>query len=318
MHAPTSLATEPISDEVIASASLPGELVQRMRAVGDRPWRTDGEFVLCWLHHAVRGHENPVIDAALQLGAAMGTPVLVYQGLGGRHRFNSDRHHTFILEGARDLQRELRERGIAYALSVPTETETPSPLRRLLPRACAFLTEDYPAPPFPRWTARLADRAPCATYVVDAACLMPIRALNQRHTRAFKFRDAAKHHWRGVMRDAWRDASADVRPMQADAATLGFEPVDPELAVTASVPGAEPPADASPWSWWRRNWFEHQALRDERAEVFTSWLPGGVREWSYVARATTPGRFVAGPPKAEEMYAPETFGRGATDVVVVE
>jgi uncharacterized protein YfaS (alpha-2-macroglobulin family) len=34
--------------------------------------------------------------------------------------------------------------------------------------------------------------------------------------------------------------------------------------------------------------------------------------------ATTPGRFVAAPAHAEEMYAPEVFGRGVPDVVVVE
>ena len=45
---------------------------------------------------------------------------------------------------------------------------------------------------------------------------------------------------------------------------------------------------------------------------------GGRPHYSYVARATTPGTFVVPPPKAEEMYAPETFGRGATDRVVVE
>ncbi|MBO0723798.1 MAG: hypothetical protein J2P41_23435, partial [Blastocatellia bacterium] len=38
----------------------------------------------------------------------------------------------------------------------------------------------------------------------------------------------------------------------------------------------------------------------------------------YVARATTPGVFVAPPSKAEEMYHPETFGRGGTDRVVIE
>jgi uncharacterized protein YfaS (alpha-2-macroglobulin family) len=37
-----------------------------------------------------------------------------------------------------------------------------------------------------------------------------------------------------------------------------------------------------------------------------------------VVRATTPGEFVVPPAKAEEMYAPETFGRGATDRVVVK
>ena len=40
--------------------------------------------------------------------------------------------------------------------------------------------------------------------------------------------------------------------------------------------------------------------------------------YTYVARATTPGNFVVPPPKAEEMYMPETFGRGGSDRVIVE
>ena len=53
-------------------------------------------------------------------------------------------------------------------------------------------------------------------------------------------------------------------------------------------------------------------------EAFARYLPAGVWTYRYVARATTPGRFVVPPPKAEEQYAPETFGRGGSDVVVVE
>jgi uncharacterized protein YfaS (alpha-2-macroglobulin family) len=37
-----------------------------------------------------------------------------------------------------------------------------------------------------------------------------------------------------------------------------------------------------------------------------------------MARATTPGNFVVPPTKAEEMCYPETFGRSATDMVIVE
>ena len=59
-------------------------------------------------------------------------------------------------------------------------------------------------------------------------------------------------------------------------------------------------------------------MRDERVEAFASLLYAGVHEYTYVAAATTPGVFVAPPPKAEEMYAPETFGRGASDRVIVE
>ena len=68
--------------------------------------------------------------------------------------------------------------------------------------------------------------------------------------------------------------------------------------------------------WWQ--WYEHQNLRDDRAEVFASIVWAGTYDYSYVARATTPGTFVVPPTKAEEIYAPETFGRSGSDVVVVE
>ena len=58
-------------------------------------------------------------------------------------------------------------------------------------------------------------------------------------------------------------------------------------------------------------------LRDDRSEAFTSLLPGGTYTYSYVARATTPGTFVVPPARAEEMYAPETFGRTASDLVII-
>jgi uncharacterized protein YfaS (alpha-2-macroglobulin family) len=59
-------------------------------------------------------------------------------------------------------------------------------------------------------------------------------------------------------------------------------------------------------------------MRDERVEAFASWVREGVHTYSYVARATTPGTYVVSPPRAEEMYHPETFGRGASDRVVIE
>jgi uncharacterized protein YfaS (alpha-2-macroglobulin family) len=77
------------------------------------------------------------------------------------------------------------------------------------------------------------------------------------------------------------------------------------------------PSGAYDW-WWRTWWYDHQNLRDDRAEAFASYLPAGVYTYSYVARATTPGEFIVPPARAEEMYTPETFGRGRTDRVLVE
>jgi uncharacterized protein YfaS (alpha-2-macroglobulin family) len=99
-----------------------------------------------------------------------------------------------------------------------------------------------------------------------------------------------------------------------DPLPAGFESLNPVLATTERIPD-----DKSEGSRQRQSlWFDHQNLRDERTEAFTSLLWGGVYDYSYVARATTPGSFVVPPTKAEEMYHPETFGRGNTDRVRVE
>jgi alpha-2-macroglobulin len=103
-----------------------------------------------------------------------------------------------------------------------------------------------------------------------------------------------------------------------DPLPAGLEALNPALAVTGSVPEDRKVAPANFGWWWIRPWFQHQNLRDERAEVFTSLLWEGVYSYTYVARATTPGTFVVPPPRAEEMYHPETFGRGSTDRVVIE
>jgi uncharacterized protein YfaS (alpha-2-macroglobulin family) len=104
----------------------------------------------------------------------------------------------------------------------------------------------------------------------------------------------------------------------SDPLPAGLEIVNPELAVTGGegqTTGTQVPRYG--W-WWHWNWFDHQNLRDERAEVFTSLLWDGVYEYSYIARATTPGQFVVPPTKAEEMYSPEVFGRSGSDRVVVD
>jgi uncharacterized protein YfaS (alpha-2-macroglobulin family) len=107
----------------------------------------------------------------------------------------------------------------------------------------------------------------------------------------------------------------------------GLEILNPSLAVTEQIPGDTQNTPVIEygsrsygrgWYWWRQYWFEHQNFRDERAEAFASLLWEGVYNYSYVARATTPGQFVVPPAKAEEMYHPETFGRSGTDFVKIE
>ena len=113
-----------------------------------------------------------------------------------------------------------------------------------------------------------------------------------------------------MVNDSRRTNMVLVDPLPA-----GFEALNPALAVTGEIEA--PRTDAADY-WWRWTWYEHQNLRDDRTEAFSSYLWAGTHEYSYVARATTPGTFVVPPAKAEEIYAPEVFGRSSSDTVIVE
>ncbi|MBS2037211.1 hypothetical protein JST97_19645 [bacterium] len=99
-----------------------------------------------------------------------------------------------------------------------------------------------------------------------------------------------------------------------DPLPAGLEALNPELLGSQTEPAPANRLDG----WWSSYWFEHQNLRDQRVEAFTSLLQEGVYHYSYLARATTLGEFMAPPVHAEEMYHPETFGRGPSEKVVIE
>lgn len=202
---------------------LPHHIAERVHTLADRPIRGEGEFVLCWLHHAVRGHENAALDAALELGNSLGVPALVYQGLGGRHRYNSDRHHRFILEGARDAHRQIERRGVRAVFHLPMDPHAPGPLRALAARAAVVVTEDFPAPPLCRWSRALAGAIRAPVLLVDCACIVPMRTVEGRADRAFRFRQRVGDQLRGRVSAGWIDAEPTSAPWDGE---LPFEPFD--------------------------------------------------------------------------------------------
>jgi alpha-2-macroglobulin len=119
----------------------------------------------------------------------------------------------------------------------------------------------------------------------------------------------------------------------------GLEPVDTSLATTARLDrepnqessgvtsgeetgedGAEGDAEeghSNPWAYSFFTPFNHVEMRDSRVVFFADHLPPGVHVTSFVARATTPGKFLAKPARGELMYEPEVWGRSEGGVLEV-
>ncbi|HVO31943.1 MAG TPA: alpha-2-macroglobulin family protein, partial [bacterium] len=87
-----------------------------------------------------------------------------------------------------------------------------------------------------------------------------------------------------------------------DPLPAGLEAVNTELATSARArPSGEEESVRDTWSWYSFWAFDHIQMRDDRVELFANQLPTGVYEYTYLARATTLGKFVVPPLKAEEM-----------------
>jgi uncharacterized protein YfaS (alpha-2-macroglobulin family) len=124
-----------------------------------------------------------------------------------------------------------------------------------------------------------------------------------------------------------------------DPLPAGLEPVDLSLrtaVLTATAPRVtETPVGVRNEFWWGDEgdpmtawsigrwdagyWtpFEHRELRDDRVMWSATTVYPGRFTLTYLARATTPGRFVRPPAWAEEMYDPSVFGRTEGSVFTI-
>ncbi|WP_409570018.1 Ig-like domain-containing protein [Kouleothrix sp.] len=104
-----------------------------------------------------------------------------------------------------------------------------------------------------------------------------------------------------------------------DMLPAGLEAIDTSLKTSSAAAqgaGLRPADDATPY-WW---YFGQSSIRDDRVALFATYLPRGTYEYTYLARASTPGEFQTLPATAYQMYAPEVFGRsaGATFTVAAQ
>ena len=101
----------------------------------------------------------------------------------------------------------------------------------------------------------------------------------------------------------------------------GLEAVDTALATTRVQPReqGEQTQDSEGTEGADSFWspFTYSEKRDDRVVYFSDHLPPGVHLATFVARATTPGKFIVKPAHAAEMYAPEVFGRTEAGMLTI-
>ena len=203
---------------------IPEHLEERLRAHAERSLNRHGRFVLYWMHHALRGHENPALDLALIVSERLGLPLFVYQGLSEDDPYASDRHHALIMQGARDVHNELSSRGIGSAFHLERPGERGPSLRHLANQAAVVVTDDLPTEPITGWVGRLRAQVATPIWLVDVACVVPMKRVGRAYDRAFAYRAATKALLEARLVKPWPEQANPPGPFTPS--DLPFTPVD--------------------------------------------------------------------------------------------
>jgi photolyase PhrII len=210
---------------------LPEHLLERARLVSGPSVADDdvaGDFVLYWMRTAMRVDENPALDVARWLADRHGLPLLVYQAISEHYRYASDRHHTFMLQGARDVQARLRAMNLCHVFHLATPDDDRPHLVHLAERAAVVITEDMPVDPPRRFSRALAGKTRTPMVAVDTACVVPMQLVLKAFTRAYRYRNATKKLYAERVTRPWPESSLSVGTLHP--AGLPFASLDLQSA----------------------------------------------------------------------------------------
>lgn len=219
----------PHADETaLLGGSVPTYLAERARLVDSAVASAltvprDRRLILYWTHHALRVDENPALDLARWWATKLDVPLLVYQGISEDYAFASDRHHFFMLEAARDLQKAYGKLGLRYCFHLQRPGYRTTSLLQLARQSALVVTEDFPLEPIVTWTDRLAARCGCPVLLVDTACVYPMRMVGRGYDRAFAFRQVTDRQYRQRVPQPWPVATW---PVNSYSGPLPFDSLD--------------------------------------------------------------------------------------------
>ncbi|MFT3712795.1 MAG: FAD-dependent oxidoreductase [Archangium sp.] len=226
---------------------LPPHLQERVAPRAPSP-RDDGAFVIYWMRIAARVTENPALDVALAAARELKKKVFVYHAVSERYRYASDRLHTYLLEGARDVQRQCAEFGVGYAFHLEREGAREPVLLDLARQASLIVTDFMPVEPFTSWDAEVGKVAPL--WRVDASCVAPVFSADA-FERASSFREARRTAWEAACRTlyvseapppygVWLPSSLPFTPLDLQSASI------PELVASCDIDHTVAPVHHSP------------------------------------------------------------------------
>ena len=146
-----------------------------------------GDYVLYWMSSTQRFEENWALRFATREADRLGLPLLIHHGLDPSYPYASDRVHSFVLQGARELALRARELGLTYRFALRRRrNDDRRVVDRIASRAALIVTDLFPAAGVLERTLRFADRVACRVVMVDSVGIVPAAEFPNEQSAAFR------------------------------------------------------------------------------------------------------------------------------------
>jgi deoxyribodipyrimidine photo-lyase len=174
----------------------------RIRAINQRPINRQGDYVLYWMIAARRTRFNFALQRAVEHCRALGKPLVILEALDADYPWANDRLHRFVLDGmAATAAACARTRAVYYPYVEPAAHRGRGLLQAISQRACAVVTDDYPAFFIPELVEAAGRVSAVRLEAVDSNGLIPLAAHGRAFTSARSYRAFVQRELRVHLRD---------------------------------------------------------------------------------------------------------------------
>ncbi len=136
-----------------------------------------GKCVVYWMQRAERGRDNHALDKAVQVGNALGLPVVAYfAGIKNFPHANL-RHYAFLNQGLPDIEEDCAERGVGFVMRRYPHQKLEPFLQDV--DAAMVIGDENPMREPERWRVKMAETLKVPYWTVDADVIVPSRLLEK-------------------------------------------------------------------------------------------------------------------------------------------
>jgi deoxyribodipyrimidine photo-lyase len=154
---------------------------ERVQFLNDQDPSAAGEYVLYWMQHAQRVEMNHALEFAVRKANELRRPLLAMFGITQRFPEANMRSYAFMLEGLRETERTLRERGIGLVVRLEPPVEAVTDLGA---DAAVVVVDRGYLRVERRWRERVARRLSCPLVQVESDVVVPVETASQKEEYA--------------------------------------------------------------------------------------------------------------------------------------